>query len=158
MWGKRRTDRWDTWLDYSLREDEEDRRRIPTTWRSRRGAARTLKNRWERFRGWERANREPSQSGGRRRRETLGFERKREGERERLEEEFEGRAWRTPGEQIMALRERSSRHGFREESSIRDGRARRGEKKQSTGFKLPPRALQRSVHPDFTFFFFPLSF
>lgn len=33
MWGKRRTDRWDTWLDYSLREDEEDRRRIPTTWR-----------------------------------------------------------------------------------------------------------------------------
>lgn len=43
-----------------------------------------------------------------------------------LRQEFEGRAWRTPEEQIMTRSARSSRHGFREESSIHDGRTRRG--------------------------------
>jgi len=49
-----------------------------------------------------------------------------EKEGETRDMEFEGRAWRTPGEQIMARSARSSRRGFREESSIHDGRARRG--------------------------------
>lgn len=48
----------------------------------------------------------------------------------RRDVEFEGRAWRTPGEQIMARFARSSRRGFREESSIRVGRTRRGKKKK----------------------------
>lgn len=100
----------DTWLDYSLREDEEDRRRSvkkPTVLWS------NLKNRWERFCRWERANREAS--GDRERRRDA-----------RRDVEFEGRAWRMPGEQIMARSARSSKRGFREESSIHDGRARRG--------------------------------
>lgn len=61
--------------------------------------------------------------------ESEQIEKQRSRSRERktdLRQEFEGRAWRTPGEQIITRSARSSRHGFREESSIHDGRTRRG--------------------------------
>lgn len=45
-----------------------------------------------------------------------------------LRQEFEGRAWRTPEEQIMTRSARSSRHGFRKESSIHDGKNKKGER------------------------------
>lgn len=89
-----------TSLDYSLRKDEREQEAYPNmenpTENRRRWS--NLKNRWERFRGWERAEEV-------RRRDTT-----------RRDVEFEGRAWRTPVVQIMARSARSGRHGFREES------------------------------------------
>lgn len=61
---------------------------------------------------------------------------------------FEGRAWRTPGEQIMARFARSSRHGFREESSIRDGRTRREKKAVDTASaSFPPTSFLFPPNP-----------
>lgn len=82
----------DTLLDYSLRRDEEDRRRAsPDNVENTTPLEKPRRGRWERFRGWERANRAAASEE--------------EGEDPRRAEEFEGRAWRTPGEQIMAARE-----------------------------------------------------
>lgn len=79
-------------------------------------------NRWERFCGWERANREASTSR----------ERKTD-----LRREFEGRAWRTPGEQIMARSARSSTASGKSHRSMTE--EQEGGKEQSTNYELPPR-------------------
>jgi hypothetical protein len=79
-----------------------------------------LRNRWERFCGWERANREASRNRERRR-------------APRRDAEFEGRAWRTPGEQIMARSARSLADAASGKSHRSVTEEQEGEKKQSTG-------------------------
>lgn len=85
-----------------------------------------LKNRWERFGGWERANRE------------AGRDREKEGEtrdetwslKDERGERLENKSWRTPRDLADAASGKSHRSMTEEQE---------GEKKQSTGFGLPPR-------------------